>query len=73
VLTAVDLDQLVDAVAPVARLMDVLSPLLAIAAQPGFDHPRPQRLTTESYSMHLAQLLGRQGRAEIPVPFPNDR
>jgi hypothetical protein len=34
-LAAVDLDQFADAVAPVTRLMDVLSPLLAIAPQPG--------------------------------------
>ena len=38
-LAAVDLDQFADTVAPVAGLMDVLSPLLAIEPQPGFNHP----------------------------------
>jgi len=45
--------------------MDRLSPLLAIAPQPGFDHPQPQYLTAEHDPMSLTQLLGRQGRAEI--------
>jgi hypothetical protein len=41
VLAAVDLHQLADAVAPGARLMDALSPLLAIDPQLGLDHPQP--------------------------------
>jgi hypothetical protein len=72
-LAAVDLHQLADAVAPGTGLMHALAPLLAIAPQPGFDHPQPQRLTTERDPMNLAQLLGRQCRAEIPVPLANHR
>jgi hypothetical protein len=73
VLAAVDLHQLANAVAPGAGLMDALSPLLAITPQPGLDHPQPQGLTTERNPMNLAQLLGRQGRTEIPVPLADDR
>src|SRR6516225_12489285 len=47
VLAAVDLDQLANAVAPGAGLMNTLSPLLAIEPQPSLDHPQPQCLTTE--------------------------
>jgi hypothetical protein len=73
VLAAVNLDQLADTIAPVARLMDTLSPPLAIAPQPGFDHPKPQCLPTERYPMNLAQLLGRQSWAKIPVPLADHR
>src|SRR5512133_3566068 len=73
VLAAVNLDQLANAIAPVPGLMDTLPPLLAIEPQPRFNHPEPQRLTAERDPMNLAQLLGRQGRAEIPVPFSDDR
>jgi len=38
-LAAVDLHQFADAFAAIARLVDGLSPLLAIESQPGFDHP----------------------------------
>ena len=72
-LAAVDLHQLADALAPVAGLMNPLAPLLAIEPQPVFDHPQPQRLAAERDPVHLAQLLGRQGRAEIPVALANDR
>ena len=70
---AVNLDQLANAIAPVTGLMDTLPPLLAIEPQPRSNHPKPQRLTTERDAMNLAQLLGRQGRAEIPVAFSKDR
>src|SRR6516162_8068475 len=73
VLAAVDLDQLASAVAPIPGLMNALSPLLAIAPQTSFDHPQPQCLATKRDPMNLAQLLGRQSRAEIPVPFADDR
>jgi hypothetical protein len=39
VLTAVDLHQLADALAPMARLVDALPPLLAVSPNPGIDHP----------------------------------
>jgi hypothetical protein len=38
-LTAVDLDQLANAVAPIARLVDALPPRLAVSPDPGRDHP----------------------------------
>jgi hypothetical protein len=38
-LAAVDLHQLADALAPMARLMNPLSPLLAGRPNPGLDHP----------------------------------
>ena len=57
-LTAVDLHQLANAVAPRPRLVDPFA-LLAIAPQPGFDHPQPQGLPTEHDPMNLPQLLGR--------------
>jgi hypothetical protein len=50
----------------------MLSPLLAIAPQPGFHHPQPQRFSTHCNPANLAQLLGREGRAKIPIPFTND-
>ena len=56
-LAAVDLHQFANALAPPPRLMDVLA-LLAIAPQPGFDHPQPQRLATNCDPLILAQLLG---------------
>jgi hypothetical protein len=56
-LAAVDLDQLADAVASGARLMDALSPLLAFAPQPGLDPPQPPGLASERYSINLTQLL----------------
>ena len=73
VLAAVDLHQLADAVPPGTGLMDALSPLLPIAPQPSLDHPQPQCLTTKRDPMNLAQLLGRQSRAEIPIPLANNR
>jgi hypothetical protein len=40
-------------------------------SQPSLNHPQPQCLTTERYPMNLAQLLGRQSRAKIPIPLAN--
>jgi hypothetical protein len=73
VLAAVDLDQLANAIAPITRLVDTLPSLLAVSPNPGLDHPQPQRLTAERNPVHLAQLLGRQGRTEIPILLANDR
>jgi hypothetical protein len=72
VLAAIDLDQFADAIAPRPRLVNLLA-LLAIAPQPGFDHPLAQRFTANRNPMILVQLLGRQGRAKIPVPPADDR
>src|SRR5271157_394982 len=72
-LAAVDLHQLADALAPGTGLMNLLAPLLAVSPNPGPDHPQTQGLAAERDLMHFAQLLGRQGRAEIPVPLADDR
>ena len=71
-LAVVDLHQFTNAVAPRPRLMDALA-LLAIAPQPGFDHPLAQRFPAKGNPMILTQLFGRQGRTEIPVPLADDR
>jgi hypothetical protein len=60
---AVDLNQFANAVAPRPRLVDALA-LLAIAPQPGFDHPLAQRFPAKGDPMILEQLLGRQRRAK---------
>src|SRR5262252_7937861 len=65
-LTAVDLHEFANAVAPGAGLMHALPPLLAIEPQPSLDHPQPQYLSTERDPMNLAQLLRRQSRSKIP-------
>src|ERR1700730_3623845 len=70
---AVDLNQLADAFAPRTGLVNPLQTLLAVEPQPVRDHPLAQRLTTKDDLVQLAQLLHRQGRAEIPIPFANDR
>src|SRR5207249_3309759 len=41
VLAAVDLHQLADTLATVARLVDALAPLLAVSPNPGLNHPQP--------------------------------
>jgi hypothetical protein len=71
-LAAVDLHQFANTLAPRPRLVDALA-LLAIKPQPGFHHPLPQRLPANGNPMILAQLLGRQSRAKIPVPLADDR
>ena len=70
-LAAVDLHQLADTLAPRPRLVNLLA-LLAITPQPGFDHPLTQRFTANRDPMILAQFLGRQGRAKVPVPLADD-
>ena len=70
-LAAVDLHQFADAFAPRPRLVNLLA-LLAIAPQPGFDHPLAQRFTGNRDPVILTQLLGCQGRAKIPIPLADD-
>src|SRR5215211_962915 len=72
-LAAIDLNQLADALAPRTGLVNPFQALLAIDPQPIRDHPLAQRLPTESNPVQLAQLLRRQGRAEIPITLANDR
>src|SRR3954449_8352040 len=72
-LAAVDLNQLADALAPRTGLVNPFQALLAVDPQPIRDHPLAQRLPTESNPVQLAQLLRRQGRAEIPITLANDR
>src|ERR1051325_7404189 len=72
-LAAVDLNQLADALAPRTGLVNPFQALLAVNPQPIRDHPLAQRLPTESDPVPLAQLLRRQGRAEIPITLADDR
>src|SRR3954470_13133862 len=72
-LAAVNLHQFADALAPRTGLVNPFQALLAIDPQPIRDHPLPQRLPTKSDPVQLAQLLRRQGRAEIPITLANDR
>src|SRR4051794_9319890 len=72
-LVAVDLNQLADAVAPRTGLVNPFQALLAVNPQPIRDHPLAQRLPSKSNPVQLAQLLRRQGRAEIPITLANDR
>src|SRR4051812_44943595 len=72
-LAAVDLNQLANALAPRTGLVNLFQALLAVDPQPIRDHPLAQRLPTERDRVQLAQLLGCQGRAEIPVTLANDR
>ena len=72
-LATVDLHQFAGALAPVAGLMNALQALLAIEPQPSLDHPKAQGLAAENDPVQLAQLLGRQGRTEIPVALANER
>jgi hypothetical protein len=60
VLAAVDLDQLAEAVAPVAGLVDALDPVAPANPDAVVDHPLAQRLDADRQAMNLGQLLGRQ-------------
>src|SRR3954452_2770891 len=72
-LAAIDLNQLADTLAPRTGLVNPFQALLVVDPQPIRHHPLTQRLPTERDRMQLAQLLGCQGRAEIPVTLANDR
>jgi hypothetical protein len=72
VLGTVDLDQLADAVAPVPRLMHAGAALLALAPEPSFDHPDPDRLAAKADAVQLPELLGCQRWTEIGVPLADD-
>ena len=58
-LAAINLYQFADAVAPRARLMNPLLPLLAIEPQPIFDHPQSQGLAGEPKAVLAGKLLRR--------------
>src|SRR5215218_872869 len=70
VLATIDLDQLAQMLAAVARLVKALA-LGARQPQPGLDHPGPQRLTGDPQSVALLELLGRQRWAEIRIMLPH--
>jgi hypothetical protein len=67
VLRAVDLDQLADALAAIAGLVDPTAALHPIRPDAGVQHPEPQRLAADDDAVDLAQLLGGQCRPEIRV------
>ncbi len=66
VLAAIDLDQLAQVLAAMARLVKALA-LGPRQPEPGLDHPGAQRLARDPQSVALLELLGRQGWAEIGV------
>jgi len=68
VLAAVDLDQFAERLAPPAWLMKRPS-LLPRQPQTGFDHPLAQGFGRNLQTVHLGQLLPRQRRPEVRVPF----
>ena len=72
-LATVDLHQFAGRLAPVAGLMNAASGAACGQPQPSLDHPKAKGLAAENDPVQLAQLLGRQGRAEIPVALANDR
>jgi hypothetical protein len=57
----------------VTRLINALQTLLAVEPQSVRDHPLASRLAAKNEPMQLTQLLGRQGRTEIPVALADDR
>ena len=71
-LGAVDLDQLADAVASIPGLVDLAAALPSILPQALGDHPAAQRLAGNGQVVQVAELLGRQRRAEIGVPRLDD-
>src|SRR3954462_15141604 len=72
-LATIDLDQLPYALPPRTGLVNPFQALLAVDPQTIRDHPLTQRLPTKSNPVQLTQLLGCQGRAEIPITLANDR
>jgi hypothetical protein len=73
VITAIDLDQLTQAVAAVAWLMNLGSALPARRPQARRHHQRPHSFLAEDDPMALLQLLGCQGRTKVGVALANDR
>src|SRR5207244_3147739 len=64
---AVDLHQLADALAPMAGLVDMLSPLLAVSPNPSRDHPPPQCLAAERDPVPLAHAASRSAPSRLPT------
>ena len=73
VITAIDLDELAQAVAAVARLVDLGGALPAWYPQACRHHQRPHSLLAEDDPMAFLQLLGGQGRTKVGVALANDR
>jgi hypothetical protein len=72
VLTAIDLDQLAEAIAPMTGLMDALDPVTSADPDAVVDRPLAQRLDADRQAVDLGQLLGRQRRPEILLAFAHD-
>ena len=73
VLAAVDLDELADAVAAMARLVGPADPLAARRPEPGRDEPLPKRPAADPDIVHLEELLVGKLRAEVGVPLAHQR
>src|SRR5882762_4342296 len=69
---AVDLHQLANALAPMARLVNTPAPLFAVEPQPLGDHPFAQGLAGERKAVLSGELLGGQRRTEIGVVLTHD-
>jgi hypothetical protein len=65
VLAAVDLDELAEADAPVARLVGLADPLAARRPQAGDDEPLAERLAADPDVVQLEQLLVSELRPEV--------
>lgn len=66
-LRTVDLDQLPQTLAPIARLVHPRQTLLAILPDPIRQHPPADGLDAKPQPMTLGKLLGRERGAEIRV------
>ena len=72
VVAAIDLDELAQAGAAVARLVDRGSALAARLPQAGGRHQRPHGLLGQDQAVALAQLLAGQRRTEVGVALADD-
>jgi hypothetical protein len=73
VVTAVDLDQLAEARASRARLVDLRRTLPARHPQAGIHHQPAHRFLRQPHTVALVQFLARQRRPEIGIAIPDDR
>ncbi|SOZ34500.1 transposase [Cupriavidus taiwanensis] len=71
VIAAINLNQFAIAGAPITRLIDLERALFARYPQAGNHHQPPDRFLRQSEPVCFAQLLGRQGRAEVGIVFPD--
>jgi hypothetical protein len=66
---AVDLDELAEAAAAGAQLVDRRRALAPAQPEPGCGHPLAQRLAADVDAVQLGELLLRQRRPEVGIPL----